>query len=89
MHENVKGEGVVFIGLTPESESANDDSRKFLTATGVTWPNAYGAGKTLEQFKAEYFPSVWVIGRDGKVVWNRDSGQSIEEAIAAALKAKG
>ena len=79
----------MFIGLTPENESANSDSLAFLNDTKITWTNGFGAQKTLSAYKTACFPSAWVVGRDGKVVWNRESGQSIEDAIAAALKAKG
>lgn len=89
VHEKLRDQGVVFIGLTPESKDSNTDSMAFLNDTKITWPNGYGAQNTLSAFKTQCFPSAWVVGRDGKVVWNRDSSQSIEDAIDNALKAKG
>lgn len=88
MHEKYRGQGVVFFGLTPEPEASNSNSRAFLQDTKITWANGYGATKTLEAFDTKCFPSAWVIGRDGKVTWNRDSRGSLESAIEAALNAK-
>jgi hypothetical protein len=88
VHEKLRDQGVVFIGLTPEPKESNSDSLAFLNDNKITWANGFGAQKTLAAYKTACYPSAWVVGRDGKVVWNRDAGQSIEDAIAAALKDK-
>ncbi len=89
---------VVFIGLTTDDATDLENVRRFLARYEVTWPNAYGAAETifgtgpeLTGFKAEYFPGYWVIGRDGKVVWNKSMGRNmaalrnaIEKALADA-----
>src|SRR5579871_2866919 len=59
-------QGVIFIGLTAEEPDAIPAMEQFMKSTGVTWPNGYGATKTLSEFGAMFIPSVWVIGRDGK-----------------------
>lgn len=89
MHEKFRDQGVVFIGLTPEPEDSNSNSLAFLNDTKITWANGYGAAETLEAFNTQCYPSAWVIGRDGKVVWNRDNSGSIEDAIARALREQG
>jgi thiol-disulfide isomerase/thioredoxin len=87
-HERFRDRGVVFIGLTPDGEEELPESRAFLQRTGITWPNGYGAIETLQAFLTDggYFPSLWVIGRDRKVTWNRDSPGTLDEAIEKALK---
>ena len=85
---------VVFIGLTTDDETDLENVRRFLTKYEVTWPNAYGATETifgtgpeLTGFRNEYFPGYWVIGRDGKVTWNKSLGglASLQSAVEQAL----
>ena len=85
MHEKYAPRGVVFIGLTPEGTAALEQSRTFLEDTRITWPNGYGAAETLQRFECAAFPSTWVIGPDGTVIWNEDSSDSLEDGIETAL----
>ena len=95
--EFADNENVVFIGLTTDDETDLENVRRFLAKYEVTWPNAYGAAETifgtgpeLVGFKTEYFPSYWVIDRDGNVVWNKSMGHlpalnaAIRKAVAAS-----
>ena len=77
--------GVVFIGLTAEGLGAVPKMKRFLSETRITWPNGYGAVRSLRQFEANSIPAVWVIGRDGKVAWNHNSKGTLEDGIEAAL----
>ena len=76
---------MIFIGLTNEGAADLPDIEQFLTDTGVTWLNGYGAVETLEKFGRAYYPQMWVIGRDGRIAWNRNSGVSLEKGIEEAL----
>lgn len=87
---------VVFIGLTTDDKSDLENICRFLAKYEVTWPNAYGAAATifgtgpeLTGFKSEYFPGYWVIGRDGKVVWNKSMGRGLDSLRDAILHALG
>ena len=60
---------------------------EFVSEVGIEWPNGFGASQTLLEFQAEYIPSVWVIGTDGKIVWNHDSRGTLEDGIEQALAA--
>ena len=86
-YEKFKDQKVAFIGLTSDSVELLPEIRQWLKGTGITWPNGYGAIDTLIAFKAETIPQVWVIGIDGKVVWNEDSEatESLEQGINRAL----
>jgi hypothetical protein len=77
--------GVEFIGLTEEGESALQDSKAFLESYGVEWPNGYGAAKPIEGLRVQGFPTMFVFGADGKVLWHDEMGGSVEEALDAAL----
>lgn len=86
-YQKFKDQNVVFIGLTSDGEEILPEIRQWLKETGITWPNGYGAIESLIAFKAETIPQVWVIGTDGKVVWNVDSEskESLEQGISRAL----
>jgi len=88
VHKKYRDQGVVFIGLTDEGEDQLPKSQAFLDAAGVTWLNGYGAADTLLAFEFVAYPTMWVIGADGKVVWNSDSPGTLEEGIEEALAMK-
>lgn len=87
LHEKYQRDDVVFVGLTFETEDNLSNVKRYLEKYNSTWPNAYGARDTLLSFKAEYFPGYWIIGRDGKVVWNKslEGRVSMDDAIEKAL----
>ncbi len=87
-HAAYRDRGVVFIGLTPDRADQLADVEEFLSKTGITWPNGYGAFESLIDLDAEYFPAAWVIGRDGKIVWNYDSPGDLADGIELALSQK-
>lgn len=84
------GRDVVFLGLTSEDEESLPEIHQFIDETGIPWVNGYGpdAVETLGKLEAYAIPAVWVIGRDGVIVWNRDSRESLEDAIEVALQAE-
>lgn len=90
LYNQYHGQGVRFVGLTFDDGDDVKNVQRFLEKYNVEWPNAYGAREALEAFQIEYFPGYWVIGRDGKVVWNKSlQGKvpltsAIEDALAAA-----
>lgn len=84
-YEKYRERGVEFVSLTFEDEDQLPAIREFVEQTGMTWLTGYGAKDTLREFKAEYFPCVWVINSAGEIVWNRDSSGSLEDALDEAL----
>jgi peroxiredoxin len=87
-YRKYQGAGVLFVGLSPDSPARLDDCREFLTLHGITWANGLGAIETLEALLTDgaYFPAAWVIGADGKVIWNSDQREPLDAAIARALR---
>ena len=77
---------LVFIGLTDETGEAVARVEQFLNQVGIPWSNGYGADAAQQALKVRYLPSMWVIDRSGKVVWNYDSPGELEQAITKALK---
>lgn len=84
-YERFAEQDVAFIGLTGEEESERDAVQGFLDDAAIPWPTAYGANPTLTALRIEGFPTLFVVGRDGRVVWNDYHGGTLEHAIANAL----
>jgi len=76
---------VIFVGITTEREESLPEIKTFMNEFKITWPNGYGATKTLAAFQAEYIPAVWVINKQGKIIWNFDSDEEMSHAIEKAL----
>ncbi|MBM83276.1 MAG: redoxin [Planctomycetaceae bacterium] len=89
LEEKYRDRDVQFIGLTNESVQSQEEIERVLGKFGVTWPNGISAVEPLYNFKAELIPAVWVIGPDGKVVWNYDSPGTLDDAIEDALAMVG
>ena len=87
-YNRFRDRGVVFIGLTREKADALPKIKGFLQQTGITWVNGYGASPTFDALSVEYIPAVFVIDRQGEIVWNEDAGGSLDEALERALASK-
>ncbi|HET6882945.1 MAG TPA: TlpA disulfide reductase family protein [Pirellulales bacterium] len=92
-HDKFSDDAVEFIGLT---SAEKEDARAYVDAAHLTWPNAYGAGETIDALGANA-PTLFVIGADGHVAWHDDSARywhdigkldkRLEAAIEHALSA--
>lgn len=85
LHRKYTEKGVVFVGLTTEGADAVDRSRMFLEKAGIPWLNGYGAIETLIALEANSIPQVWVIDRQGVIVWDESASETIESALDRAL----
>ncbi|MDG2391486.1 MAG: TlpA disulfide reductase family protein [Planctomycetaceae bacterium] len=87
--EKFATEGVRFFGLTAAGPQDEQKIVEWLDDRKITWPNGFGmsAVDTLMAFEGNYLPGLWVIGRDGKVWWNRSmiDDESLEEALSRTL----
>ncbi len=90
VYEQVHSLGVEFVGLTSEDESRRERIEKWIEETGIPWPNGYGADAdaTLQAYRVHAIPMVWVVGKDGRIAWNRsyESSESLQKAIEQALR---
>ncbi|HEY2837788.1 MAG TPA: TlpA disulfide reductase family protein [Pirellulales bacterium] len=84
-YEKYKDRGVRFFGLSQDDANTLEQARVFVKRAGVPWPNGYGAS-TADSLGVEYIPMVFVVGRDGRVVWNSQASPgTLDDAIASAL----
>lgn len=49
--------------------------------------NGYGADATINAFGVTAFPTIIIIGADGKIAWNDELGGNLEDALDRALAA--
>lgn len=85
LHEQYASRGVVFIGLTTEEKSSLTRIRDFVQGARVKWLIGWGANETVLALGTEFLPTIYVIGADGKLLWNTSQDGTIEAALEQAL----
>lgn len=83
------GDRVDFVALSPDPVSTEEQVQEFIDTNQITYPVGFGAQETLNGFEVRGYPSLWLVGADGTVLWNLASRheQTLEEAIEASLAA--
>jgi hypothetical protein len=84
-YDKYKDRGVRFIGLTAEGAETLTETKAIVEKAKLPYPNGYGAADTVDALRVEMIPSVFVIGRDGRIIWHTDRPGTVEEAIESAL----
>ena len=85
-------QGLVFIGVAPETRAMLAD---FKTNVEIQYPLLATSESTLQTFKVEVFPSMFLFDKSGKLVWQgsyifKNNGRlkvSFSKALKAALDA--
>ena len=86
LHQKFSPRGVVFLGIVSENlDPRIEDVTKLLKEYSIEYPNAYGASQAFLDFRIQGIPQIWVVGRNGVILWNRDAAGSLEAAIEKAL----
>ncbi len=79
--------GVVFLGLTPEPESAKSEIAGFIqTVDGFDWPVGFGANLMIDLLNIPGYPTMIVFDPEGKAVWSGDSTQGMEAALDKIMR---
>ena len=84
-YDQFDGQDVVFVGLTAEGEDMLPQIESWTERLEIPWAVGYGAGPTLDKLEIPGYPTTFVIGRDGNVVWHSFKGGSLNGAIKDAL----
>jgi len=77
--------GVVFIGLTSEDESSLQTVRDYVETNHVNWLIGWGALETLQDLGTEFIPMAYVIGADGKLLWDSQHEGTPDDALEQAI----
>lgn len=83
IYRKYKGEGLVVIAVTAENEST---IKSFMRDTRMSFPIGLDDnGKTNQAYGIRSIPTAYLIGKDGKVIWQGHTMSLKEEDIEAAL----
>lgn len=85
LHAKYAPQGVVFMGLTSMDEESRHYSEEFIAGEEIPWVQGYGASAPLATLQADLIPQVWIVGRNGKIVWDSRADEPVEQAIERAL----
>lgn len=92
LQERHAGQGLKVVGINLDSNPA--DAKEFLEATRPNFVIAYDPeGQTATDYRVRGMPSSYIIGRDGKLVWQhigfrkKDTGK-LEKQLIAALEGR-
>lgn len=84
-HEQA-GDDVQIIGLTDEGGPDAAKVRAFIgQEQGMSWPVGYGAGPTLDALGNQAYPTYYLFGRDGTLLWQGRPVSALEDKVAKAL----
>jgi len=90
LYEKHRGEGLVVIGV---SEDEKPDIEKFAKEIEVTYPLAAdrlveGNGVTLKAYHIVAIPTIYLIGRNGKIAWRGDGPKLTDKMVLDELGKK-
>ena len=86
IYQRYQGKGVAFVGICLDNNPS--EMAKFIKKVGMTWPQYFDAGgwetKWSRKFNVSSIPTVWIVGKDGRVV-SIDARGSVEKLIKQEL----
>ena len=77
---------MIFLGLTAQGEDEKKDVEQFVKDHKIKYSSGWGC-TSEDAFGIEAYPTLFVVGGDGKIVWVTGSEGSFKEAIDKALAA--
>ncbi len=79
-------QGVIFIGLTPESAGDRAKIEQFIpTVAGFDWAVGYQAGLPIEQMGVPGYPTLIAFGPDGRARWSAHSSDGLTRVLDELL----
>jgi thiol-disulfide isomerase/thioredoxin len=86
LYAKYKARGVEFVGISLDDDLAK--VKEFVKASGMNWVHTFSGKKwqdpTARNYGVRAIPSIWVVGRDGKVV-SDDARAKLSSTILRAL----
>jgi thiol-disulfide isomerase/thioredoxin len=88
-HQRYRDQGVLVVGLTPESADELPDVERYVQSVrGLDWPIGYGAKMPFAIMGIEVLPTFVLFDKSGRSVWTGHSFSGLEDAVIAALAGK-
>jgi thiol-disulfide isomerase/thioredoxin len=86
LHDQFADRGVVFIGLTSEGEEDQAKIQSVLQKADARWPTGWGAIQTMRDLHNEFLPCIYVIGKNGQIMWTTEDGGDLPQVLEQLLK---
>jgi cytochrome c biogenesis protein CcmG/thiol:disulfide interchange protein DsbE len=91
VHARWSSRGVAFVGVNSDGGGATvDDLREFLAKNRIPYPVVLDAGRVGALYKVESLPTLFIVGKDGRVratFIGMQTQKRLDEALAAATAA--
>jgi len=87
IYAKYKSQGLEIVGISLDRTRA--DAESFVKDANITWIQTYSGGAndpTAAKYGVNAIPSMWLVGRDGKIITNQARGR-LDTLIPQALKA--
>ncbi|HVZ42124.1 MAG TPA: TlpA disulfide reductase family protein [Candidatus Kapabacteria bacterium] len=85
LHQKYAARGVSFLGVDPV-DKPSEDPHRFLRSRGVTYPTMIGSKHVAAQYHISMFPTLYVIGPEGTVLYSEEGySEGMEERLSALL----
>lgn len=89
-NKKFRDQGLVVIGLTPESGQELGDVESYVESVeGLDWPIGFGANLPIDLMGVTAFPTLILFDKSGTSVWAGHGMGGLEEAVVKALAAPG
>lgn len=85
LYEKYRQQGVEFVGISLDQDL--ETLNAFLAEENLPWVQAFDGPQSpvAMQYGIRAIPSVWLVGKDGKVISNAASSATLDDMIAEAL----
>jgi peroxiredoxin len=88
LHERYADQGLKMIGIDPYDTKEDDKIDEFLAKRGVTYTVLLGGKDVAKAYRVSGYPTMYVIGKDGKIVFNQIGyGEGTEAELEEVIKA--
>jgi len=90
LYGKYKDKNVEFVGISLDRAGQKEELKEFVEQRKMSWIHTYSGmfwnDPTVQKYGVESIPSIWVVGKDGRVVSTNARG-ALQETIERALRA--
>ncbi|MCS7305782.1 MAG: TlpA family protein disulfide reductase [Thermoguttaceae bacterium] len=82
LYQKYRSRGFEIVGIS--ADRTRRDLEEFLTKNPIPWPIVYGRNgpsPTLEYYGIHAFPTMWLVGKDGKVISFNARGENLRREL--------
>ncbi len=90
VYQKYRDRGLEIVGVSADGN--RKELEEFLGKTPIPWPIVYGRNgpsPTLEYYGIQAFPTMWLVGKDGKVISFNARGENLRRELERLFGAAG